>query len=158
MNTIDDLIGTCESYMINDNELNIGNESIIKNIFKKKNNNLSKSPESFDQIKKAAKKDIQLMVQKIKNDPKTKEVIKKQQTILKTQGYSSSNIEKPSFTYIDNGEYIEIINGHQYMRSALVFILDKMVTTLNKKYANEIKNKLISFDTGDGDEGCIYIN
>lgn len=59
----------------------------------------------------------------------------------------------PKLVSQDEGDdYIVIIDHTQFVRVGLSVVLDDIIKELNKM--REYKD--ISFDTGDGDEGCIY--
>ena len=52
---------------------------------------------------------------------------------------------------------IEIINGTQSICSGLSFVIDDIESIIKKKYAQPIKDFNLKISTGDGDEGCFYM-
>jgi hypothetical protein len=64
---------------------------------------------------------------------------------------------KFSITYNDEGDFIEIIKGDQEVKSALHWLIKDFEAALKAKYADAIKYKVVELSSGDGDEGCLYI-
>jgi hypothetical protein len=104
-----------------------------------------------DRIINEMKADVRKMVQKLKSDDSVKAKCKK--------SLAEDGLEKDSYsiTYVDNGDYIEIIEGSQEVNESLSWIIDDLVSALKTKYADAIKYKVVELSSGDGDEGCLYI-
>jgi uncharacterized membrane-anchored protein YhcB (DUF1043 family) len=58
----------------------------------------------------------------------------------------------------DDSGYIYIIEADQVLTNELSWILQDIADALKIKYKDEIATKFLHIGTGDGDEGCIYIN
>ena len=55
-------------------------------------------------------------------------------------------------------EIIEIINGSQMIRTKLGYVINDIAYIIKKKYTQPIKDFNLKISTGDGDEGCFYMD
>jgi hypothetical protein len=100
------------------------------------------------------KSDIKKIVQEFKTDPKVTTKIKKSLKADIEKGDSADY----RLVYDDQGDYIEIIDGDQSVKISLHWIISDIENAIEIKYKKEISLRLVSISTGDGDEGCIYVD
>ena len=110
-------------------------------------------------------KDVKIILNFIKKDPDYKSKIKKEiDNQIAEYGDESMKDEINEYKLIcdvekdSNSLLITIIDGHQETRIALSFILTDVCRLIRMKYKNIFKSFDLSIDTGDGDEGSIYIS
>lgn len=124
---------------------------------KKKEEYLSKNSHTKDSIINAMQNDVKKMVNKAKTD---KSILGKMKADVEREAEKwelTTSEKKFSLTYIDYGDCIEIIDGMQEVHIILSWFIDDMATVLHEKYSDAITYGLVTVGTGDGDEGCIYI-
>ena len=125
-----------------------------------------------DDIKVATEKavkviitDVEKMVSKMKRDQKVKELINKSVDEFKKEypdddaSYELTCVQHEMGKDKNGiyGGYLEIIDADQELKIEMSWILHDIVNALKIKYPDECA-VIINFSTGDGDEGCVYIN
>jgi len=139
------------------NNKNINTEySNFKKEYEERNRLISEDDFKRFAIKKVneAKADIKKSVAKINSSKDTlAEITNKVEKAAKS--WDCSN--KYKIVYDDSGDYIEIIDADQGIRIDLSYIVEDIAKAISAKYHEDVKYGLISVDSGDGDEGCIYI-
>lgn len=101
--------------------------------------------------------DAKKIVDGMKKDPKLKAAINEKLEKLAKDGDYTKEELKAKIVFNNEGDYIEIIDGSQDVRIELSFIISNIIDVLENKYAEAVALDAINISSGDGDEGCLYI-
>ena len=113
-----------------------------------------------DDLRKAILSDVRKIVALCNKSPDVK---KKFEESFKKHFTEDELKDKDTFDFnglhvVDDWDYTEIIDGNQEVRMALSWFIDDLVDVLKEKWSEALRDYKVTIGSGDGDEGCIYLD